>query len=345
MKYKKFGNTGMLVSELCLGAMTFGGRGFWTSIGQLKQEAVNDLVGRSLEAGINFFDTANVYSEGESEKLLGQSFKDLQINRDSIIIATKVSGGMGKGPNDSGLSRHHIFNQVKASLERLQTDYIDVYQIHGFDPLTPFEETLVALNDIVRSGLVRYIGCSNLMAWQVMKSLGISSQLNLARFESVQAYYTIAGRDLEREMVPMMQDQNLGLMVWSPLAGGLLSGKFKKGTTGPDGARRTNYDFPPVNLERAYPIIDLMEQIAKKNNVSVARVALAWILSKTFVTTIIIGAKNLDQLNDNIESVNLKLSAEDLTRLDEASNLPPEYPGWMLAFRAKMGRNEFLKKL
>ena len=330
MKYKKFGNTGLLVSELCLGTMTFGGRGFWTSIGELGQKSANDIISRSIEAGINFIDTANVYSEGESENILGQAMKDLKIDRDKVVIATKVRGKMGDGPNEIGLSRKHIFEQVKQSLYRLKTDFIDLYQIHGYDPMTPLEETLVALNDIVKDGYVRYIGCSNLMAWHIMKAIGISNRLNVARFESLQAYYTIAGRDLEREIVPLLNDQNIALMVWSPLAGGLLSGKFKKDKKGPEEARRSAFNFPPVNLDRAYPIIDAMEEIGKVHKVSAARVALAWLLSKKHVTSIIIGAKNVEQLNDNIEATNLAMADEELKRLDTISELPEEYPGWMI---------------
>ncbi len=331
MKYRKFGNTGMFVSELCLGTMTFGGKGFWTSIGSLEQETANKLVGRSVEAGVNFIDTANVYSEGLAETILGQSIKDLKLEREDLIIATKVRGKTGEGPNQIGLSRHHIFNSIDQSLKRLQTDYVDLYQIHGYDKLTPLEETLTALNDLVRSGKVRYIGCSNLLAWQIMKALGISDRLNFARFESLQAYYTIAGRDLERDVVPLLKDQKLALMVWSPLAGGLLSGKFKKDKTGPEGARRSAFNFPPVNLEKAYPIIDLMEEIGKSHGVSVAQVSLAWLLSNKHVTTIIIGAKNLDQLNDNIKSTELELTGDELKKLDELSALEEEYPGWMVS--------------
>jgi aryl-alcohol dehydrogenase-like predicted oxidoreductase len=344
MKYKKFGNTGMIVSELCLGAMTFGGKGFWSNVGELKQDEVNKIVEGALTAGINFFDTANVYSLGESEKLLGQSLKDLNINRENIIIATKVAGLAGQGPNDSGLSRQHILNQIKLSLKRLKTDYIDLYQIHAYDPLTPLEETLNVLNDIVRSGLVRYIGCSNLSAWQIMKSRGISERLGLASFESVQAYYTIAGRDLEREVVPLLKDQKMGLLVWSPLAGGFLSGKFKRGQEGPENARRTTFDFPPINLDRAYNTIDVMEDISKQYQVSIARVALAWLLSKDYVTSVIIGVKSIEQLNDNIEATNLVLTQEEIIKLDEVSKLPDEYPGWMLARQQSMNsRIQYLK--
>ena len=328
MKYKQFGRTGLLVSELCFGTMTFGGKGFWKAIGQLPQKAVDDLVARVLDAGINFIDTANVYSEGQSETMLG---KALGKRRQEVVLATKVFGRMGPGPNDTGLSRGHIMQAVEASLTRLGTDYIDLYQIHGFDQLTPIEETLRALDDLVRAGKVRYIGCSNLPAWQLMKSLWTADKHGLHRFESLQAYYTIAGRDLERELVPLLQDQQLGLMVWSPLAGGLLSGKFDRDGKGPDGARRVDFDFPPVNRQRAFDVVDVMREIAREKEASVARIALAWLLHQPVVTSVIIGAKSLEQLSDNLAAPEIRFSDDDLKRLDRASRLPAEYPGWMVA--------------
>ena len=330
MKYKLLGNTGLKVSELCLGTMTFGGRGTWTAIGTLQQEPVNQLVKAAVDAGINFIDTANVYSEGLSEKLTGQAIRDLGLNRYDLVIATKVRGAMGEGPNDSGLSRKHILRQIDESLSRLNVDYIDLYQIHGFDPLTPLEETLETLDSLVKCGKVRYIGCSNMAAWQIMKALGISDQQHLSRFVSLQAYYTIAGRDLEREVVPLLLDQKLGLMVWSPLAGGLLSGKYSRHATTEEG-RRVNYDFPPVDKEKAFDIIDVMQEIAAEKGVSVAQIALSWLLHQPVVTSVIIGANKLEQLQDNLKSVDVTLSADELTRLDEVSKLTPEYPGWMLA--------------
>jgi len=330
MKYNILGNTGLKVSELCLGTMTFGGKGFWTAIGTLQQQPVDELVKRSVEAGINFIDTANVYSEGLSEQLTGQAIKNLGIQRHSLVIATKVRGKMGEGPNQTGLTRKHIFDQVDESLRRLQTDYIDLYQIHGYDPLTPLEETLRALDDLVKSGKVRYIGCSNLAAWQLMKALGFSEQKGLAKFISLQAYYTIAGRDLERELVPLLTDQKVGLMVWSPLAGGLLSGKYTRENQSPDDSRRANFDFPPVNKDRAFTIIDVMLPIAAAKGVSVAQIALAWLLHQPVVTSIIIGAKKLEQLEDNLLAIDVKLTAEELRLLNEASKLPAEYPGWMI---------------
>ena len=328
MNYRMLGRTGLYVSELCFGAMTFGGEGFWKVVGTQGQSEADALVGRCLEAGINFFDTADVYSNGASEQLLGQA---LGARRKDVVLATKVRGRMGPGINAVGLSRGHIMDSVHASLKRLGTDYIDLYQIHGYDMVTPLDETLRALDDLVRQGKVRYLGASNLAAWHLMKALGISEHRGLSRFESLQAYYSIAGRDVERELVPLMKDQQVGLMVWSPLAGGFLSGKFRRGQQGPEGARRAAFDFPPVDRERAYNVIDVMDGIARECNTSVARVALAWLLHQPHVTTLIIGAKTQEQLADNLAAPSLKLSAEQLAALNTASTLPPEYPGWMVA--------------
>ncbi len=333
MKYNQFGRTGLFVSEICLGAMTFGGNpdaGFWKAIGQLGQAEVDSLIARSLAAGVNFFDTADVYSFGQSERLLGQAFKNLGVARKDVIIATKVFGDMGPGPNDRGASRGHIMDSVQASLERLQTDHIDLYQIHGNDSVTPLEETLRALDDLVRQGLVRYVGVSNWAAWKIARALGISEAKGYARFETLQAYYSIAGRDLERELAPMLTEEKLGLMVWSPLAGGLLSGKFGPGAPTPEGARRTAFDFPPVDTTRAWACVAVMREVAAAHGVSVAQVALAWLLAKPQVMSIIIGAKSLAQLEDNLAAADLVLTAEELTRLDEVSALHSEYPGWML---------------
>jgi len=334
MKYNLLGNTGLKVSELCLGTMTFGGKGFWTAIGTLPQDEVDALVKRSIEAGINFIDTANVYSEGLSEQMTGTAIRNLGLHRDDLIIATKVRGKVGEGPNQIGLTRKHILHQVEESLRRLQTDYIDLYQIHGFDPLTPLEETLAALDTLVTSGKVRYIGCSNLSAWHIMKAQGISKLHDYPGFVSLQAYYTIAGRDIEREIVPLLKDQQMGLMVWSPLAGGLLSGKYTR-QSAPEEGRRVNFDFPPVNREKVYDIVDVMGEIAKTKNVSVAQVALAWLLHQTVVTTVIIGAKRPQQLEDNLKAIDLKLDAAELEKLDTVSKLAPEYPGWMLEWQGR----------
>ena len=329
MKYKLLGNTGLKVSELCLGTMTFGGKGWAKMIGTLDQAAVDTIVKRSIDAGINFIDTANVYSEGWSEELTGQSIKNLGLNRDDLVIATKVRGQMGQGPNDSGLTRKHILRQVEASLKRLGTDYIDLYQIHSFDPLTPWQETLWALDDLVKSGKVRYIGASNLAAWQLAQALDFAAYTRVASFVSLQAYYTIAGRDLEREIIPLLKDQKVGLLIWSPLAGGVLSGKYKRDDMGKEG-RRTGFDFPPVDKDRAFNILDVLHPMAQNKGVSVAQIALAWLLHRPAVTSVIIGAKRIDQLRDNLGAVEVALSADELAALDAVSKLPAEYPGWMI---------------
>jgi len=329
MKYNLLGNTGLKVSELCLGTMTFGGQGMWTAIGALPQDEANELVKQSVDAGINFIDTANVYSEGLSEMMTGQAIRDLGLKRDDLVIATKVRGTIGTGVNNSGLTRKHILQQANESLTRLNMDYIDLYQIHGFDPLTPIEETLEALDSLVKSGKVRYIGCSNLAAWQIMKALGVSAQQHLAKFVSLQAYYTIAGRDLEREVVSMLLDQKLGLMVWSPLAGGFLSGKYTREANAEEG-RRVNFDFPPVNKDKAFDIIDVMQEIAVAKDVTVPQIALGWLLHQPVVTSVIIGAKRPEQLQDNLKAIDLKLTADELAQLEAVSKLSPEYPGWMI---------------
>jgi aryl-alcohol dehydrogenase-like predicted oxidoreductase len=335
MQYNRLGNTGLLVSEICLGTMTFGGKGFWTAVGSLDQSVADNLVARALDAGVNFLDTADVYSEGLSEEITGKAMRNSGRARTDIVLATKVMGAVGKGVNDRGASRGHIMDGVKASLKRLGTDYIDLYQIHGFDPLTPIEETVRALDDLVRQGHVRYVGVSNWAAWTTMKALGIADRHGWARFSSLQAYYTIAGRDLERELVPMMQAEGLGLLVWSPLAGGLLSGKFNREGDGPEGARRVAFDFPPVNRDRAFDCIDAMRPIADAHGVSVARIALAYVLAKPFTTSVIIGAKTVEQLDDNLASVDIRLTAEEIQQLDAVSALPEEYPGWMIARQSR----------
>jgi aryl-alcohol dehydrogenase-like predicted oxidoreductase len=328
MRYNILGRTGLLVSELCLGAMTFGGKGFWEVVGKQGQDTVNQVVGRSLDNGINFIDTADAYSEGESERLLGVA---LQGKRDDVVVATKVRLRMGKGVNNVGLSRGHIMQGVEASLKRLNTDYIDLYQIHGVDKLTPMDETLRALDDLVTQGKVRYIGCSNHSAWQMMKAQGISAQHGWARFESVQAYYTIASRDLEHEIIPMVEDQNMSVLVWSPLAGGLLSGKFSRETSdNPEGARRTTFDFPPVNREHAFNVVDVMREVAAEHGASVAQIALAWLLHQKAVTSVIIGAKTIEQLDDNLKAPDIRLSDDQMNRLNTVSEPSPIYPNWMM---------------
>ncbi len=348
MRYNKLGNTGLFVSELCLGTMTFGGDGeMWSQIGDLQQTDADKLVGRALDAGINVIDTADVYSQGRSEVITGQALKNLGVARDDVVIATKVFGPTGTddpyrstGVNNRGASRYHIMEGVKASLKRLQLDHIDLYQIHGFDPATPIEETVRALHTLVEHGHVRYVGVSNWAAWQIMKALGIAQRNGWHRFESLQAYYTVAGRDLERELIPLLESENLGLMVWSPLAGGLLSGKYTRDGEIQAGNRRATFDFPPVDRERGFDCIEVMQEIADAKGVSVARIALAWLLHQPRVTSVIVGAKRLEQLDDNIASTGIALSGDELARLDQVSALPREYPGWMLERQGEYRRQQ-----
>src|SRR4051795_2212393 len=326
MKFRQLADTGVFVSELCLGAMTFGGKGqMWEVIGGLDQAGADGIIHRALDAGINFIDTADVYSAGESETMVGKAIAG---RRHDIVLATKVRGRMGPGPNQVGLSRLHIMNSVEASLKRLNTDYIDLYQIHRSDVLTSIDDTLRALDDLVRAGKVRYIGCSNLPAWYLMKSLAVSREQRVERFKCTQSYYSLAGRELERETIPLLRDQDLGLLVWSPLAGGFLSGKFTR-DTGDDTARRAKFDFPPVNKERGFAILDVLTPMAKAHGVTVPQIALAWILANAAVTSVIIGARKIAQLEDNLKAVDVTLTADDMKALDEVSRLAPEYPAWM----------------
>ena len=333
MRYRLLGKTGVYVSELCFGAMTFGGKGFWEVVGKLGQKEVDSLVGTALDGGVNFLDTADVYSEGESEKLLGQALHDLKRPREDIFLATKVRGRSGKGPNDVGLSRGHIMTSIDQSLTRLKLDYVDLYQIHGLDTDTPIEETMQALADVVRTGKARYVGFCNLSAWQAMKANAYAERWNLPRFVSAQVYYSIAGRDIEREIVPFCKDEGLAILPWSPLAGGLLSGKFDPDKKGPEGSRRASFDFPPVDDDRLRKVLPVLREVSSATGLSVARIALAWQLTKPFVTSVIIGAKTKEQLVDNLAAADAELSPEHIAKLDAASELPNEYPGWMLAFQ------------
>ena len=340
MRYRTLGRTGLAVSELCLGAMTFGGKGFWKVVGQQGVPEVEQLLGTALDAGINFVDTANVYSEGESERVLGAALKALGRPRDQVVIATKVRGRMGPGPNQVGLSRAHILQSMDDSLRRLGLDHVDLLQIHGLDPVTPVDETLRAFEDLTRQGKTRYTGFSNWPAWLAMKALGIQDRMGWQRFASAQLYYSIAGRDIERELVPMAQSEGLAILPWSPLAGGLLSGKFdlEAGGSGPAGARRTDFDFPPVDRPRGAACVRELRKIAEAHGATVPRVALAWMLNKPHVTSIILGAKSVDQLNDNLGAASLVLAPEEHAALDAVSALPSEYPGWMLGWQNRESR-------
>lgn len=338
MRFNLLGSTGLYVSELCLGAMTFGGKGFWEVVGKLGAKEVEGIVGTALDGGVNFIDTADIYSEGESETLLGEALAALARPREQLVVATKVRGRVGPGPNQVGLSRSHVLASIDGSLKRLGLDHVDLYQIHGVDPTTPIEETVRALDDVVRSGKARYVGFSNLPAWLASKAITFADENGLARFQSAQVYYSMVSRDIEREIAPMAQHFGVGILPWSPLAGGLLSGKFDPDKPGPDGARRTTFDFPPVDRARLPKVLAALRAVADANQVSVARVALAWQLTKPFVTSIIIGAKTREQLLDNLAATEVKLTPEQVKSLDEASALPAEYPGWMLEFQNREPR-------
>lgn len=330
MKYKQLGKTGVLVSELCLGTMTFGGSGYWKAVGQLAEDEVTNLLKTALDNGINFFDTANAYSEGLAELLFGKALKSLGISRQTVFIATKVRLRMGEGANQVGLSRLHIHDSVKDSLQRLGLSHIDMLYIHGVDPFTSLDETMRGLEDVVRSGKVRYLGISNHPAWMVVKANGIAGKMGWSKFIATQNFYSIASRDIEREIVPMALSEGLGIMPWSPLAGGFLSGKYTRDQKTAGGSRRDNFDFPPINKEKAYDIIDIMIKIAKRYNVSAARVALSWLKDKPGVTSVVIGANKQDQLLDNLACTTLKLTKDEIKELDEISALTTEYPGWMV---------------
>ncbi len=338
MRYNILGRSGLYVSELCLGTMTFGGKGFWEVVGKLGNQEVEAIVGTALDAGVNFVDTADVYSEGESERLLGAALKTLGRPREQVVVATKVRGRMGPGPNQVGLSRAHILASIDGSLARLGLDHVDLYQIHGVDKATAVEETVRALDDGGRAGKARYVGYSNLPAWLAMKAIGFAAANGLARFQSAQVYYSIAGRDIEREIVPLAESEGVAILPWSPLAGGLLSGKFDPSKAGPEGARRTQFDFPPVDRDRFPRVLAALQEVSAAAGISVARVALAWQLTRPYVTSVIIGAKTREQLVDNLASTAVQLAPEHVKLLDEASALPPEYPGWMVEWQNREPR-------
>jgi aryl-alcohol dehydrogenase-like predicted oxidoreductase len=329
MKMRLLGNTGIKVSEICFGAMTFGGRGFWKTIGAVPQKEANDIVNAAFEGGINFFDTADVYSEGMSEEILGKALGE---RRKNIILATKVRGRTGQGPNDVGLSRNHIIENCNASLKRMGTDYIDLYQIHSYDPFTPMEETLRALDDLVRAGKVRYIGISNHHAWQIMKALSISEKQNLEKFVTLQAYYSLVARDLENELVPLCLDQKLGILTWSPLGGGFLTGKYRRGKQRPDGARRTDPtdQFLQFDENKGFDIVDELEKIANNHKASITQAALNYLLRKPGVSSVITGARTREQITDSVKTTDWEMTPDELKRLDDLSKPPRVYPNWML---------------
>jgi aryl-alcohol dehydrogenase-like predicted oxidoreductase len=333
VKFNRLGRTGLYVSQICMGTWGFSGRNYFGgAIGTLSQKEATTFIGRALEARVNFIDTANVYSFGDSELMTGQALKELGVNRSDVVLATKVFGRMAGGANDMGASRGHIMDEVSRSLERLQTDHIDLYQVHHSDPVTPLEETMRALDDLVRQGMVRYVGVSNWEAWKIAKANGIAARHGWSRIETTQVYYSLAGRDLEHEIVPMMQDEGVGCLVWSPLAGGYMAGKYTPGEgVTVEAGRRANFDFPPLDKDKADRIVVAMREIGKAHGVSVAQVGLAWVRQKPFITSTIIGATTMEQLNDNLASINLELLPEEMARLDALSAGKPQYPYWMIS--------------
>jgi aryl-alcohol dehydrogenase-like predicted oxidoreductase len=337
MRYKTLGRTGLYVSELCLGTMTFSGSderaGFFRSFGQLEQPAVDRMVALALEHGVNFIDTADVYAFGVSESLTGQALRNLGVARSDVVLATKFTAPVGPGPNDRGASRGHLMDSVHASLKRLQTDHIDLYQVHATDHVTPQEETLRALDDLVRQGKVRYTGVSNQHGWRIMKGLGLADRHGWTRYATVQAHASVANRDIEHDIVPLLREEGLGLLVWSPLSGGLLSGKFGPGAPADAGSgRREQMDFPPVDRDRAWACIEQMRAISKARGCTVAQVALAWLLHQAHVTSVIVGARTPEQLRDNLGAAQLTLDDAELALLDAAGRPAPQYPGWMVDY-------------
>jgi aryl-alcohol dehydrogenase-like predicted oxidoreductase len=326
MRYRQLGASGLRVSVLSMGTMTFGGTGPFASVGSTDLDTARRQIDRCLQAGVNLIDTANVYSGGRSEEIIGQA---LEGRRDDVLLATKARMPMGEGANDAGLSRHHLIAQCEASLRRLRTDHIDLYQVHEWDGQTPLAETLQTLDDLVRAGKVRYVGCSNYAGWQLMKALGVAGQRGLTRFVSQQIHYTLQAREAEYELVPAAVDQGLGILVWSPLAGGLLSGKYRRGEAPEQSRLLSGWDEPPVrDQEKLYDIVEVIVDVAKERSASPAQVALAWLLDRPAVTSVIVGARTDEQLADNLGAADLELAGEERARLDEVSQLPLLYPYW-----------------
>jgi aryl-alcohol dehydrogenase-like predicted oxidoreductase len=317
-----------------MGTMTFGGQGDFANVGTTDTDEARRQVDMCLDAGVNLIDTADVYSNGLSEEIIGEVLKD---RRDDVLLATKVRMPMGPGPNDAGLSRHHIVAGCEASLRRLRTDHIDLYQVHEWDGVTPLEETLEALDSLIASGKVRYVGASNYSGWQLMKALGTADRLGYERFVSQQIYYSLQAREAEYELVPAAIDQGLGILVWSPLAGGLLSGKYRRGQTAPEGSRQlTDWNEPPVyDEDKLYDTVDVLVDVAESHGVSAAQVALAYLLGRPAVTSLVIGARTREQLADNLAAAELTLSEDERARLDEVSAMPLNYPYWHQAATAR----------
>lgn len=326
MQYSRLGNTGLLVSRLAFGAMTFGSpEGPMAAVAKLDQSAADKLIQASLDAGVNFLNTADAYSSGQSESMLGRA---LGSRRKDVVIATKVGFRTGDALVHTGLSRHHILGSAEESLRRLGTDYIDLYLVHRVDPYTPIEETLEALNDLVRQGKVRYIGFSNWPAWRAALALGLQRQHGWAQFKAAEVYYSLVGRDVEHEIVPLALETGIGLLIWSPLASGFLTGKYSRENPQGDGGRLTGFDILPYDRDRGYALLDAMRPIASAHGASPAQVAIAWLLTRPAVTSVLLGASKLSQLEDNLAAMNVTLTADELRTLDELTGTAPIYPNW-----------------
>jgi aryl-alcohol dehydrogenase-like predicted oxidoreductase len=344
MRYRKLGRSGLVVSELCLGTNTFGGTGpLWSNLGALDQAAANAVMKTALEAGVNFIDTADVYGSGESEERIAQALRDLKIARADVVIATKVGGRMAPGPNGIGLSRAHIQDAAHQSLRRLGTDYIDLYLLHLPDPATSLEETLRALDDLVTSGKVRYIGCSNFHAWQVTQAIGISERYALARFEALETHWSAATREAERELVPMSIDCNLGILVWGPLLGGLLTGKFRRNDSAPGQGRTAGKVPSTIDRAKLFDVVETLEGLARRLEVTVSQVALAWLLHKPAVASVLFGARDPRQVADNLGAADVRLSPEDVASVDAAAGLPPLHDGITQVAQGMAERYAYLK--
>jgi aryl-alcohol dehydrogenase-like predicted oxidoreductase len=332
MRYRRLGRSGLLVSELCLGTNTFGGGNMeaWRKLGGLDQKSANAIMKRAFESGINFIDTADTYAAGQSERRVGQAIRELGVDRADVIVATKTAGRTGPAPNAIGASRGYLMTAVERCLKRLQTDYIDVYMVHHFDPATPLEETLRALDDLVRSGKVRYVGCSNFSAWQVMKAIGISERESLERFEVIEWQWSAASRDAEREIVPLALDQKIGIMVWGALLGGLLSGKYRRDGGGEKGGRTGGSVAPVLDRERVFDVVDALTAVGKRHEASAGQIALAWLLHQPAATSVLFGNTSVDQFDANVKAAEIRLSAEDLKQIADANPLVQEYGMWVV---------------
>ena len=327
MEYRQLGRSGLRISKLTMGTMTFGGRGNFGKVGATDVDGARRQIGMAIDAGVNLIDTADVYSGGAAEEIVGRALRGI---RDDVLVATKARYPMGRDVNDAGLSRHHLIRACEASLRRLETDHIDLYQVHEWDGQTPLEETLAALDLLLTSGKVRYVGCSNFAGWQAMKALGIADRTGLPRFVSQQVHLSLQAREAEYEIVPSAIDQGLGLLIWSPLAGGLLSGKYRRGQDAPPGSRHASeWNEPPIyDEDKLYDTIEAVVEVAEARGVSPAQVALAWLLERPGITSVIVGARTDDQLADNLAAASLSLSADETARLDAVSRPPLIYPFW-----------------